>query len=198
MHILIISANPNNHSFCNAIADRTIKTAQRLHHIVTSHNLYDEKFPPVLEHSEIRKNAGLPWIIRQHCADLKSADGIIIIHPNWWGQPPAILKGWIDRIIRPGVAYRFKNGDKGEGIPSGLLKARFAIVFNTSNTECNRERTVFKDPLETIWKNCIFGLCGINNFKRRTFGVIVTSSHDQRTRWLLEVESIVKQKCKSA
>jgi len=44
------------------------------------------------------------------------------------------LKGWIDRIFRPGVAYEFNEGDKGEGIPVGLLKAKKAIVFNTSNT----------------------------------------------------------------
>ena len=62
------------------------------------------------------------------------AEGIIIIHPNWWGMPPAILKGWVDRVMRPGVAYEFLEGDSGEGVPRGLLRARRAIVFNTSNT----------------------------------------------------------------
>ena len=43
------------------------------------------------------------------------ADGIIAIHPNWWGQPPAMLKGWIDRVLRPDVACKFLEGDGGEG-----------------------------------------------------------------------------------
>ena len=54
-------------------------------------------------------------------------------------QPPAILKGWIDRVMRPGVAYEFLEGDSGEGVPNGLLKAKTALVFNTSNTPEDRE-----------------------------------------------------------
>jgi len=104
------------------------------------------------------------------------------------------LKGWIDRIFRPGVAYEFNEGDKGEGIPVGLLKAKKAIVFNTSNTPPKREMEVFGDPLETLWKNCIFGLCGVKakDFYRRTFGVVITSSGKQREKWLKEVKEIVE------
>jgi len=109
-------------------------------------------------------------------------------HPNWWGQPPAILKGWIDRVLRPGIAYEFLEDDQGEGIPNGLLKAKYAIVFNTSNTETGREIKVFGDPLETLWKNCIFGLCGVNNFYRITYNIIVVSSEKQREEWLEDVQ----------
>lgn len=121
------------------------------------------------------------------------ADGIIIVHPNWWGQPPAILKGWVDRVIRPGVAYEFGEGDSGEGIPIGLLKAKVALVFNTSNTPPERERDIFGDPLETIWKNCIFKFCGIEGFHRKMFGVVVTSTAEKRKQWLEEVKEIVGQ-----
>jgi hypothetical protein len=51
----------------------------------------------------------------------------------------------------------------------------------------NREIEVFGDPLETIWKNCIFGLCGIDIFYRKMFGIIVTSSEIQRRKWLDDV-----------
>jgi putative NADPH-quinone reductase len=89
------------------------------------------------------------------------------------------------------VAYEFLEGDGGEGISRGLLKASVAIVFNTSNTPEEREMDVFGNPLETLWKNCIFGLCGVKNFHRRIFGVIVTSTLKQRTTWLKEVEEAV-------
>jgi putative NADPH-quinone reductase len=98
------------------------------------------------------------------------------------------LKGWVDRVIRPGVAYEFTEGDSGEGIPNGLLRAGAALVFNTSNTKSEREEEAFGDPLETIWKNCIFGLCGVDNFHRRMFNVIVTSTEDQRRDWLNDVQ----------
>jgi putative NADPH-quinone reductase len=144
-----------------------------------------------LPYKEIPRNAKLPSIIKKHCEEIKRADGIIIIHPNWWGQPPAILKGWIDRVIRPGVAYEFMEGDEGDGIPRGLLNAEFALVFNTSNTPAKREREVFKDPLETLWKNCIFNLCGIARVKRKMFNVVVTSTDAERRKWLKTVEKMV-------
>lgn len=78
-------------------------------------------------------------------------------------------------MFRPGIAYEFIEGDSGEGVPIGLLKAQSALVFNTSNTESNREANVFKDPLETIWENCIFGLCGVHDFYRRMFNIVVTA-----------------------
>ena len=87
-------------------------------------------------------------------------------------------------MIRPGVAYEFLEGDLGEGVPQGLLKAKAALVYNTSNTKLEREKDIFGDPLETIWKNCIFGLCGVTNFHRRMFNVIVTSTDKQRKNWL--------------
>ena len=54
-----------------------------------------------------------------------------------------------------------------------------------------REQEVFGDPLETIWKNCMFSLCGIHNFYRKTFGVVVVSTEDQRKQWLKEVGHVV-------
>ncbi len=122
---------------------------------------------------------------------MAQSDGIIIVHPNWWGQPPAILKGWIDRIIRPGIAYKFADGDNGEGIPIGLLKAKTGIVFNTSNTNEKRENEKFGDPLDTIWKNCIFDFCGVKQFERKIYRIIVTSDLEQRLQWLKETRELI-------
>lgn len=101
------------------------------------------------------------------------------------------MKGWVDRVLRPGVAYEFLENDKGEGVPNGLLKAKSVMVFNTSNTGTEREKTVFGDPLEAIWKNCIFDLCGAPVFYRRMFNIVVTSSEEQRKGWLHEVRQTV-------
>ena len=106
-------------------------------------------------------------MISKHCKEIAKAEGIIIVHPNWWGQPPAILKGWIDRILRPGVAYTFAEGDNGEGELIGLLKANEVVVFNTSNTPVDRELTRYGDPLESLWKNNILISCGAKNYYRK-------------------------------
>lgn len=191
MNVSVILGHPSKESFNHAIANAVVSALREKNHRVVFHDLYAEHFESALSAAEIPKSALLDVAVQQHCDEIAAADGIVIVHPNWWGQPPAIMKGWIDRVIRPGVAYEFVEEDSGEGVPRGLLIAKTALVFNTSNTEAEREKDVFGDPLETIWKNCIFGLCGVHNFYRKTFGVIVTSTPLRREEWLQEVREIV-------
>jgi putative NADPH-quinone reductase len=193
MKISVILAHPTAGSFNHAIALKAVKALKRNGHDVFFHDLYLERFDPLLTGVEIPRDAPLPPEIKRHCLEIAQAEGIVIIHPNWWGQPPAILKGWVDRVIRPGIAYEFLEEDKGEGIPKGLLKARTALVFNTSNTPAEREQSVFGDPLESLWKDCVFGLCGVENVFRKMFCVVVTSSTNERMRWLEEVEDAVNR-----
>jgi NAD(P)H dehydrogenase (quinone) len=191
MRVSVILAHPYERSFNHAIAQTAVDQLERNGHKVFFHDLHKENFDPLLAYDEIPNGASLPAVIKAHCEEIAKAEGIIIVHPNWWGQPPAILKGWVDRVIRPGVAYEFLEVDSGEGVPNGLLTAKVAIVFNTSNTESEREKNAFGDPLETIWRNCIFGLCGVTNFYRRMFGIVVTSAEKQRIEWLDEVRKTV-------
>jgi putative NADPH-quinone reductase len=187
MKISVILAHPDQGSFNHAIARAAVAQLSSSGHQIFFHDLYKENFDPLLTKEEIAEDAPVPELILRHCREIAQARGIVIVHPNWWGQPPAMLKGWIDRVMRAGVAYEFLEGDCGEGIPNGLLKAQTAVVFNTSNTEAEREKNIFGDPLETIWRNCIFGLCGVTGFYRRVFSIIVTSTADQRRQWLDEV-----------
>ena len=191
MQISVILAHPDPKSFNHALAQAAVEVLKQNGHQVFFHDLYAEGFDPLLPAAEFLQEARVPKEIDRHCREISCADGIIIVHPNWWGQAPAILKGWVDRVMRPGVAYKFLEGDKGEGVPVGLLKAKAALVFNTSNTPLERELAVFGDPLEALWKNCIFGLCGVTTFFRETFSVVVTSSDWQRREWLDRVREIV-------
>jgi NAD(P)H dehydrogenase (quinone) len=193
MNISIVLAHPNPGSFNHAIAKTATQAARAAGHNVKFHDLCREKFPPLLSAAELQKKVKLNPVVARHCREIAGADGIIVVHPNWWGMPPAILKGWIDRVLRPEVAYRFVEGDKGEGVPVGLLKAKTALVFNTANTPDERERKVFGDPLETLWKNCVFDLCGVKKVHRRTFAVVVTSTARQRAAWLAEVRKTVER-----
>ncbi|MFZ1979276.1 MAG: NAD(P)H-dependent oxidoreductase [Bacteroidota bacterium] len=192
MQVSVILAHPNPKSFNHAIAETVIAELNQNSHQVFFHNLYAEQFDPILKTSEILNDSGLPMELESHCHEISNADGIVIIHPNWWGQPPAILKGWVDRVLRQGTAYKFLEGDNGEGIPVGLLKAKVALVFNTSNTPTEREVKAFGDPLETLWNNCIFDLCGVKIFHREMFNVVITSTAEQRQQWLSTVRKVVR------
>lgn len=190
MKISVILAHPRPESFNHAIAQVVVDTLKESGHGVMFHDLYGEGFDPVLSAGEIARAARLPQQIERHCQEIAAADGIVFVHPNWWGMPPAMMKGWVDRVMRSGVAYRFLEGDNGAGTPEGLLRARAALVVNTSDTPEERERAVFGDPLEGIWKTCICAYCGIPVFRRRMFGVVVTSTEEERRSWLAEVRKI--------
>lgn len=193
MQLSIILAHPDPASFNAAIGKVACETLRQDGHKVHFHDLYAEQFDPLLPCGEIPREADLDPVLRRHCDEIARVDGIVVVHPNWWGQPPAILKGWVDRVIRPGVAYEFLEGDGGEGVPQGLLRAQTALVFNTSNTAPEREAAVFGDPLERIWKDCVFGLCGVPRFHRQTFGIMVLSTPPERATWLQTVTDTIRR-----
>lgn len=193
MKISVILGHPWHDSFNAAIADTVVNQLGRNGHSVHFHDLYSEKFNPVIPASELVNDISDDRLVILHQHEIRDADGLIIIHPNWWGQPPAILKGWVDRVLRQSVAYTFHEGDKGGGLPIGLLKAKAALVFNTSNTPEERENTVFGDPLERIWKDCIFDFCGIGVYDRIMFRVIADSTENQRKKWLEQVREMVNR-----
>ncbi|MDO5835454.1 MAG: NAD(P)H-dependent oxidoreductase [Methanobacterium sp.] len=191
MEISVILAHPYSESFNHAIYQTVLETLKKNGHQIQAHNLYEEGFNPILEGSELATGETSDPLVLQHRQEIKKAQGIVIIHPNWWGQPPAILKGWTDRILRSGVAYQFAEDDDGSGVPEGLLVADSALVFNTSNTPEERELQVFGDPLERIWRDCVFDFCGIKNYYRKMFCVVASSTFDERRQWLGEVEGTI-------
>lgn len=193
MNISIILGHPYEKSFNHAIAATAVDALRGNGHQVRFHDLYREGFDPIIKPNELISDTSGDRLVESHCQEIKTADGLIIIHPNWWGQPPAILKGWVDRVLRENVAYAFSLEDDGSGVPTGLLKARAGIVFNTSNTPEERENLIFGDPLERIWRDCIFDFCGITNYYRRMFRTVAGSDLEQRKKWLREVVDIVNR-----
>ena len=191
MPYAVILAHPRPGSFNHALAEAACEALAGFGSEVWFHDLYAEGFDPLLPASELERGARLPELVARHCREAALAEGFVIVHPNWWGMPPAILTGWVDRVLRPGVAYEFVEGDGGEGVPRGLLRARTAVVLNTSNTASERERRVFGDPLERIWRNCIFELCGISDVRRRMFETVVTSTPQVRRQWLEQAAALV-------
>jgi NAD(P)H dehydrogenase (quinone) len=189
MKILVIIGHQNPDSFCHAIARAAIDKLAAAGHEVVYHDLYDEEFDPILRHDEVIGQGELDPVIEQHCQEVLDADGYVVVHPNWWGQPPAMLKGWVDRVIRQGVMYEFTT----EGVV-GKLVGKTALVLTTSNTPRDLELQFFGDPLENLWNACTFKFCGVEDFTRRNFESIILSTLEQRKGWLAEVTELVEQR----
>jgi putative NADPH-quinone reductase len=191
MRASIILGHPTLGSFNHAIAHTAMVTLQAQGHDVRFHDLYREAFDPVMPAQEIPKDAALPPAIERHCVEIGEADAILIVHPNWWSAPPAILRGWVDRVLRPGRAYNFVPDGRGGAKPVGLLRARVGLAFTTANTPQEKEEQLFGDPLRTHWLKVVFGLCGVACVQHRNFAPVITSTLEQRQQWLREVKDTV-------
>ncbi|MDO4549928.1 MAG: NAD(P)H-dependent oxidoreductase [Planctomycetia bacterium] len=190
MKALIILGHQNpGESFCRAVAETAKQALQTAGYDVIFHDLYAEKFDPVLTAEELSLSADeVSGKIREDIQEVLDADFYVIVHPNWWGMPPAILKGWIDRVIRQGFCYAFT----AEG-PVKKLAGRKAVVFTTGNTPPDVEIQVLGDPLENLWKNIVFDTVGVTDFIRRNFASVIMSTPQQRQEWLQEVQQIIQK-----
>jgi putative NADPH-quinone reductase len=189
MKVLVVIGHQKTGSFCHAIAQTAVDVLKAAGHEVIYHDLYEENFDPILPHEEIPNDARLDPVVQQHVDEVLAADGYVVVHPNWWGQPPAILKGWLDRVIRQGHCYEFGP----EGV-IGHLTGKRALVLTTSNTPREDELRLFGDPLENLWKACVFNFCGVEDFHRRNFESIIFSTPEERKGWLAEVRTLVKER----
>ena len=76
-------------------------------------DLYGERFDPVLDAEAWRAHRGNQTHaagLSTYLAALGEAEGLILVYPTWWYGLPAMLKGWIDRVWQPGVAFTMEGG----------------------------------------------------------------------------------------
>ena len=136
----------------------------------------------------------LPPEIEAHCQEIGEADGIIIVHPNYWSAPPAILRGWVDRVLRPGRAYNFVPDGQGGAKPVGLLKARSGLVFTTANTPHEKEVAAVRRPArDALAQGGVRPLRRARRPERWDFSPVIVSTPEQREAWLNEVCAAVAQ-----
>jgi len=156
MKIVQVLCHPRSGSFNSAMAAAAEAALRSLGHDVIMHDLYKEGFDPVLGAPELARSYSLDELVQVHCRELTACDGLLIFHPDWWGQPPAVLKGWLDRVFRQGVAYDL-GGDAEEKDWTPLLGDKKGLVFCTSDA---RDDDVPR-TLETLWTDVILGRCGM-------------------------------------
>lgn len=197
--VLVLLAHPRPGSFNHAITDRVVTTLRRRPCRVVVHDLYAEGFDPVLRAEEAYTSgeniaevldASSDPLLRQHRRELHEASALVAIHPNWWGKPPAIMAGWMDRVLVPGVAYRL---DEAGGAPIPLSSLRQILVVNTSDTTPQREAELFGDPLESIWARCVAHYLGEPHVRRIVLRVVADADAVQRQHWLQHVEDHAAQ-----
>lgn len=132
MRLLIVYCHPDPESFAAAVRDRAVAGARAGGHEVDLLDLYAEGFDPVMSCDE-RRGYHTPVEnevpVADHIARLKAAEGLVFVYPTWWYGQPAMLKGWLDRVFVPGVA--FEMPEPNAPIRGGLKNIRVVGAVST-------------------------------------------------------------------
>ncbi len=131
MHVLVVYCHPHEASFTAAVRDEVTACLEQTGAETRLVDLYAEAFQPVLgkvEWSAYEDTGSRSDDILRHAELLKWCDTLIFVYPTWWYGHPAILKGWMERILLPGVAFEMPDG--GDIRPM-LRNVRRLGVFTT-------------------------------------------------------------------
>ena len=168
-----------------AVAAEAAKAVRNAGVELSFHDLYAEEFDAVMPLEEILRRFSFDVRVQEHTAELKSRELLIIVHPDWWGQPPAILKGWLDRVLRPGVAYDFRGPEFLEKERVPLLTGMRALVFATGDQPAPDDADT--PVLEHTWRKNVFDYCGIHPSEVTVLYNVRNTTRRERKQWLRTV-----------
>lgn len=177
MILSVILAHPDPASLNHALARSAVEALEERGHDVRFHDLYAEAFDPRLTAAEIAEHRSDDPLVERHADELVEADGLVIVHPNWFDLPPAILKGWVDRVVREGTAFE-RAGDGGF---RGLTRLRAALLLTTANAPYD---DAAGDGLDRFWRGWVLPTCGVERVERLQLTPVATSTLAVRRGWL--------------
>jgi len=133
MNVLLVVAHPCSDSFTHACASAATAGLTRAGHAIDVIDLYEECFQPAMSLAERlayeTDDPILDPVIADHAARLKRAEAVVFAYPTWWSGLPAMLKGWLERVMVPGVGFTF---DPRTGkVRPGLTNIRRIVGIST-------------------------------------------------------------------
>ena len=133
MRALVIYCHPRRGSFTEAVQEVVLERLAAGGAEVRVRDLYAEGFDPTLsahEHEIYEDEARNRLAVESHCADVAWCDALIFVYPTWWYGLPAVIKGWLDRVLVPGLAFLMPDGENAD-IRPGLTHITRLAVFTT-------------------------------------------------------------------
>lgn len=192
MNHLVILAHPNGEqSFNKAIFDTVVNASREAGIDTVTRDLYRLAFNPVLSWTELQAaNRGItPAEIRAEQQLISAADLITLVYPLWWMGFPAILKGYLDRVLSHGFAYKTENGTS-VGLLQGKKMQHFITIGN--NVE-KYQKLGFAQSLCDCLVNGLFNYCGITDIQHKLFGDIHIIDRHARQLLLEDAAQITRQ-----
>ena len=184
----IVYGHYNDNSFNAAIKDTFIASAIKAGHSVDLVDLYKDKFNPVFAGEEPGED------VLDHRKRITDCDTIVLIAPIWNFRMPAILEGWIDKVLAPPWAFSFKQLVGNYGYPQGHLKDKKAIIFCTYGSPRLAITTFFLNlPIRRL-KRGVFHICGIRDIIYKRYFAVPFVDKKQRMNFLKDVSKTASKK----
>ena len=151
MRVLVVVAHPDPSSFNHAIAATATASLTRAGHQVTVLDLYAEEFRTAMSLDErLAYHSERPLLdpmAERHAGIVKQAEALVFVYPTWWSTVPAILKGWLERVMVPGVGFVF---DENQHVRRGLTHVRRIVGISTYGSRWIYVRAIHDNGRRTL------------------------------------------------
>lgn len=196
MRTLIVYNHPREGSFCSAIREAVengLKTGKHEYKVI---DLDRDGFDPVMREKDLKAfvtagrigEDGLeevdPLVLR-YMKMMRWAEQIVMIFPIWWMTTPAMTKGFIDKVIFPGIVYKMEGGK----LVSKLSSLKQVTIITTMNTPSEVYQDVFGNSLEGSLVKGTFNQIGIHDIRWISLNMVKQSGDEKRWVWLDEIET---------
>jgi NAD(P)H dehydrogenase (quinone) len=131
MNILVVLANPKPKCFTRDICELYCTELAKYGHEVNLRDLYAMNFNPVATAEDITGNltGNIAPDVKIEQDHIRRADVITFIHPIWWIDRPAILKGYVDRVFALGFAYGYAANNE-----LGTLRGKKGVIITSAGS----------------------------------------------------------------
>lgn len=188
--ILVLLGHPDSETLCGGLASAYAQAAESGGAEVKRINLGDLTFDPILHkgYKEIQELE--PDLVMAQEA-MKWAEHLVFVYPNWWTMMPALMKGFFDRLLLPGFAFKYREGSE---LWDKYLAGRSARLIVTMDAPPLYYRFVLGQPGHKAMKDGILGFVGIEPVDITEIGPVKHSSDERRQGWLNAVSRLGHQR----
>ncbi|MGB0111736.1 MAG: NAD(P)H-dependent oxidoreductase [Ilumatobacteraceae bacterium] len=185
MLVALVVAHPSPDGYCRSLAHRAEAGLRSAGHEVEVIDLYAAGFRPAMSAEERRAyDSDDPIIdpmVAEHAAVVQRATALVFVYPTWWSGLPAVLKGWLERVMVPGVGFRFD--ERSGRVRPGLGQVRHLIGISTYGSSRTYVRLVNDNGRRTLTRalrmSCglrarpkwmaLYGIDGSSDERRQAF-----------------------------
>ncbi|MEZ5855942.1 MAG: NAD(P)H-dependent oxidoreductase [Hyphomicrobiaceae bacterium] len=185
--IVVIVGHSRQNSFCEALGQAYCAGARQAGHAVDLFVTSRMAFDPILTGAYVEVQPLEPDLAAAHAA-IMAADHLVIIFPLWMGGMPAILKGFLERVLQPDLVAAQKAGQFVQ-----LLKGKSARVILTMGMPGLVYRWWYGAHALQALKRNILEFMGVKPVKSTLFGMIGDVDASQRRAWLEEVKVLGRE-----